>query len=240
MELNPDFVRSILCMKNRRNTDMKKLILIAWALLGAGSLETFAQRAESPCPRLEKGYAWMKDSLGLNASQQQQISGFRDEACRALKTAKAEAGEDRELLKSKAKEILKHYHSQVRSVLSSEQIDKLEARQKAVRKEVGKGAKTPEKRASRMTATMKEKLALTADQEKTVAEANLTLVQKVETQKEQLQQGGDTAAARAAVKQARMEHDAAVRTVLTPDQLKRWDAIKAEMREKKKHHKAGK
>lgn len=240
MELNPDFAGCIQWVNKRRKTDMKKLIFMACLLCVSGVELSFARPADKPCERLEKSYAWMKDSLNLNASQQQQIGRFRDEACAALKTAKTEAGEDRELLKTKAKDILQNYRKQVRSVLSSEQISKLEARQKAAGKGKGKSHGTPEQRAARMTAVMKEKLLLTAVQEKTVADANLALVKKTAALKEQLKSGGDTAAVRAALKKARQEHDATVRSVLTPDQMKSWDALKADMHEKMRHRRAGK
>ena len=86
---------------------------------------------------------------------------------------------------------------------------------------------TPEERATRMTARMKEKLNLSADQETPVAAINL----KYAKQNQALMESGGRNLRTARQAQAVMKKkDEELKKVLNADQYKQYQAIKEEMR----------
>jgi hypothetical protein len=90
---------------------------------------------------------------------------------------------------------------------------------------------TPEQRASQQTARMKKQLALTAEQEPTVAAINLKYAQQMQTL---IETGGRN---RQTMKQARdmaASKDAELKTVFTADQYKQYDTFRDEQKDRLK------
>jgi hypothetical protein len=90
---------------------------------------------------------------------------------------------------------------------------------------------TPEQRASQQTARMKKQLALTTEQEPTVAAINLKYAQQMQTL---IETGGRN---RQTMKQARdmaASKDAELKTVFTADQYKQYDTFRDEQKDRLK------
>ena len=83
-----------------------------------------------------------------------------------------------------------------------------------------KHMKDPESRAEKQTQRMTEKLSLTETQVKQVAAINLTFAEKMKSAKEA---ATEKEAGRAAFKAIRDEHHAAIKTVLTPEQVSKFE-----------------
>ncbi|GAB4001768.1 hypothetical protein GCM10028807_58740 [Spirosoma daeguense] len=93
----------------------------------------------------------------------------------------------------------------------------------AQQREVG----TPEERANRQTARMKEALNLSPDQEKNVAAINLKYAQKNQPL---LENGGRNLKTLRQVRSIMSDKDKEMKAALRSDQYKQYEAIKEEMR----------
>lgn len=212
---------------------MKNSMLMMTLLLSAtGAMAASKPPGGDPCGRIEKSYQWMKDSLPLNAGQQAQVAVWKDDACAKLKAAAEKTAGDDARFREEAGVIMKEYRQKVKSVLSHEQQERLKQRREQA-KSRHHGPMKPEDKAEKMTAVMKEKLALTAAQESSIKTANLDFVKKQGELRAKRKAGADSAALREEARRIRKEYDAAVKKILTPDQLPKWEALKQEMRQKR-------
>ena len=99
-----------------------------------------------------------------------------------------------------------------------------------------KHMKNSESRAEKQTQRMTEKLSLTDTQIKQVAAINLTFAEKMKAAKEANTEKGE---GREAFKSIRNEHHAAIKTVLTPEQVAKFDTDLANKKGKGRHGKKG-
>lgn len=101
--------------------------------------------------------------------------------------------------------------------------------------------KTPEQRATDRTEKMTTELGLNADQKAKVQAANLAFTQALATTKEE---GADKEAMRAKAKELKVQRDAELKGILTPEQFAKMEELRkakhTEMKEKKKAQKSGK
>ncbi|GAB3921025.1 hypothetical protein [Larkinella terrae] len=86
---------------------------------------------------------------------------------------------------------------------------------------------TPEERAAKLTARMKEKLNLTADQETPVAEINLKYARQNQSL---METGGRNLRTARQVQSSMKEKDKELKKVLTADQYKQYQTVKEEMK----------
>lgn len=91
----------------------------------------------------------------------------------------------------------------------------------------------PEKRAEKMTVKMTKKLSLTPAQVVQVKAANLDYVTRMKAVHERKQQGEDKEGLKKHGKLVRQEYDAKIRSILTAEQLPKWEKMKKEAKEKK-------
>jgi len=100
----------------------------------------------------------------------------------------------------------------------------------------------PAKKAERQTAMMTENLALTESQAAKVKEINLTYANKAKAFQDAnkaeraTNKDGDKAKNKAAKQALRTEHTAEIRKVLTPEQNKTWEQLKADRETKRGEH----
>ncbi|MCC7501867.1 MAG: hypothetical protein IT229_05015 [Flavobacteriales bacterium] len=101
--------------------------------------------------------------------------------------------------------------------------------------------KTPEQRATDRTEKMSAELGLNADQKTKVQAANLAFTQALAATKEQ---GADKEAMRTKAKELKVQRDAELKGILTPEQFAKMEELRkakhTEMKEKKKAQKSGK
>ena len=86
---------------------------------------------------------------------------------------------------------------------------------------------TPEERASKLTAKMKEKLNLSGDQESSVAEINLKYAKQNQSL---VETGGRNLRTARQVQSVMKQKDAELKKVLNNDQYQQYQAIKEEMK----------
>lgn len=98
--------------------------------------------------------------------------------------------------------------------------------------------KTPEERANNVTARMKEKLALTADQESKISAINLTYARKHQSIRENTALSKEEK--KAQLDASRTSLMAEYKTVLTTEQYQKLEAMKAKHEERKANGKTAK
>lgn len=92
----------------------------------------------------------------------------------------------------------------------------------------GRGNQTPEQRAQQQTDKLTTALSLNADQQKSIYNANLKAAQDMQA----AMQSGD----RSQMKTIQQTRDASFKQTLTVDQYKKYEELKAQMKDKMKEH----
>jgi len=92
----------------------------------------------------------------------------------------------------------------------------------------GRGNQTPEQRAQQQTDKLTTALSLNADQQKSIYNANLKAAQDMQA----AMQSGD----RSQMKAVQQTRDASFKQTLTADQYKKYEELKAQMKDKMKEH----
>ncbi len=90
---------------------------------------------------------------------------------------------------------------------------------------------TPEQRADRQTAQMKKRLALTAEQEPTVAAINLKYAKQMQTL---IETGGRNRQTLKQISDITESKDAELKTVFTADQYKQYETLRDEQKDRVK------
>lgn len=101
-----------------------------------------------------------------------------------------------------------------------------------------KESMTPVQRAERMTIKMTEELGLTEDQKQKIYKINLENAQKREAQREERQ--ADQTERRAAMQAQNKEQNEQIETLLTPEQITKWEEVKKEGRRQMQEGSKGK
>ena len=103
---------------------MKKQIMLS-ALIGVFTLGMISAKHGEPCERIHKSGEWMKDSLNLTEAQKIKVNAIQDSACARLSVLKADANLDKDARRAKAQQIMGDMKSELKEVLTAEQIEKL-------------------------------------------------------------------------------------------------------------------
>jgi Spy/CpxP family protein refolding chaperone len=191
------------------------------------------RKGGNPEARVER----MTKELGLDAEQAAKIKALT--ARNAERMAAINTIEDEELRRQEMRENQKALREAVQSVLTPEQRTKAEAiraERKAQRGE-GKGGKyaDPEMRAETRTEWMTKELGLSADQAAKVKAIHLQHMKKYVD----IKAIEDDEQRKTAMTEVRRSQKAAVQAVLTPDQQKRLQDIKAERKAQHEQRKGG-
>jgi hypothetical protein len=187
------------------------------------------------------------EAINLKYAQKQQ-------EMRAAMQKQREAGQemDREAMGAKMKEMRAGQEDEIKGVLTPTQIEKFDAMPKPERggkgkpeaegkgktggkaKAEGKGKPEGEKqdaatRAKQQTQKMTEVLELDAKQVKKVEAINLKYAKQQEDMRAEMQkEGADKEAMKSKMKNARTAQESEIKAVLTPKQIEKFDAMKAE------------
>ena len=208
---------------------MKYYMFIAVLLIPAYAL--VAQKT-NPCERLNRNHQWMKDSLGLNATQQQQLSTLNDATCAKLRAAKEKAAGNKEVLKKEASAIMKNHRKEMSSVLNKAQKTKLKAHkqsQKAQRAEKhSKRKQLPGERAEKRTQIMKDSLGLSPEQALQIQELNREQARKKRDLKTKYKNNQDTTAKHAELRVVHQNYLQELKGILTKPQWDKFSAMRIE------------
>ena len=208
---------------------MKYYMFIALLLMPAYAL--VAQKP-NPCERLNRNHQWMKDSLGLNATQQQQLSTLNDATCANLRAAKEKAAGNKEVLKKEASAIMKNHRKEMSSVLNKAQKTKLKAHkqsQKAHRAAKHSERKQlPGERAEKRTQIMKDSLGLSPEQALQIQELNHEQARKIMELKTKYRNNQDTAAKHNELRVVQQKYLQQLQLILTKTQWDKFSTMRIE------------
>ena len=190
--------------------------------------------------RSERQLENLKNKLALTETQVGQLSTI----IKAY-TAKANAAKEAATEKGAARETIKALRAEkvmaIKGILNSEQLVKYEAMKKERKdRRSGKGLKgrrgahakhkvTTEERAQRQTERLTEKLGLSEEQATKIAAINLTAAQKRKAIKKATTEKGTD---REALKSLRSEKRTAIKSILTPEQLTAYEAMKSDRKDR--------
>ncbi len=171
----------------------------------------------------------LTEKLSLNEAQATKIAAINLEFAKKADAIK-EANEDREAGREEMNALRTEQKTVIKAVLNTEQITQFDA-MKDKRGHKGKrgkghhkgGAKNSEERAAHHTERLTEKLSLNETQATKIAAINLEFAKKAEAIKAA---NKDREAGREEMNALRAEQKAAIKTVLTPEQVTQFDAMK--------------
>ncbi|WP_291726242.1 Spy/CpxP family protein refolding chaperone [Bernardetia sp.] len=200
---------------------------LSLALFFAFSITTYAQRGEGKHgkhheERLEK----MKEELDLSDAQVEQIKALHEKKREEMKKLRSEAKEENEERRAKMKAHHKEMKAEIDKILTPEQRKKAEA----LRAE----HKDPEKRAEKRLEKLKSELSLTDAQASKVKSALVTKMTKMQALKEA---AGEERVNKDERKALHTAFENELKSILSDEQFKKYEEIKAEKKGKHKHKK---
>lgn len=183
--------------------------------------------AERRTERLEK----MTEQLGLTTEQAARIKAIDEE--HEVKRAELRSIEDEGARRNAMRELGRAQREAFQAVLTPEQRQKAEAL-RAERMEARRNAAnvTPEERAAKRTRWMTEELDLSEDQASDVQELMLRQLRK----KEALMTMENEHERKQALQQVQRAQEEGLKAILSPEQRERWEALKAERKERSSKH----
>lgn len=197
-------------------------MIVLSALMVIGSA-VFGQTTEKQRNHGEGHLKKLRSELALTDEQYASIKTINQKYRDEFSVLRSDSSQERNQKHVTMKKLRDERGKEIDAVLSSEQKVKLEALQKE-RAEQRKAFM--KKRGENRHATMVRELSLSDDQAKRVADANQLFIEKVRTTREKSGASED-------LKKARQEHEATIRSILTPEQFDKWKAMRKSM--KKKH-----
>lgn len=210
---------------------MKKLSLLFAALLVTVSVSAQDLEAKkSPEERAKIMTENLAKDVDLSEEQKSKIEAINEQYIADLKAIKADESKDEEQKREAVKEVRKNWKNAVEAELTEEQKAKL----KELRAEhKGQLKLSPEERAEKKTAYLKAELGLSEEQTEKVRELNLIVAQKIaaiksnesltEEQKKQFIAGN------------KKDFKKALSTILTKEQMKKFEELKKDHQEKENH-----
>ena len=211
---------------NQKNFILCLMLLFSINLITA---QTVKNKFKHSGDRSEKKIQTLKAALALTDAQVSQVTAIHTDYATKIKAAK-DAASERGAAKEAVKTLRTERDAAIKTILNSEQVAKFEA-MKAERKDRrghkgrrggrghGKHGGTPEERAAKHTEKLTEKLSLSPEQTSKVAAINTEFAAKRKAAKEA--EGG-----KEAKKALRSEHKAAIKAVLTPEQVAIFETMK--------------
>jgi len=212
---------------------IQKIIILGLIALLTANVAT-AQRGErgktkDPVAYAQKQTERLAEKLSLTEAQVAQVSKINLAHAEKVKTAKAN-GTDRSAMKSLHTE----QKAAIKAVLTSEQLAKYESmkERKGGKKggKKGKGkrgdkafSKDPQAQAQRHTEHLTKKLSLTESQATQINQINLAYTEKMNAARTN---AADKAAAKASMKALKAEQKTAIKAILTPEQITKYDEMK--------------
>lgn len=201
---------------------IKSLFVVAITVL---AFNTTAQVERKSADRAQKSEK-LAQELSLTDEQKEQVDAAFKEMMTKTKAVKSNSSLSEEEKRAELKEIKKAHKESLESILTEDQMKKLEEL-KSERKE---NVKSPEMQAKRETERMVKELDLSESQELQVAELNLKVAQKIEAIKKD--DTMDPKQKREFIKGNMDDKRKTLSTILSEDQLEKYDEM---MAERKKH-----
>ncbi|MEZ4883638.1 MAG: hypothetical protein R3E32_02785 [Chitinophagales bacterium] len=231
----------------------KLMLSCLMLLLGVSSI--YAQKANhkfgdmNPEEKAKKHSERMTEQLGLSDAQANKVYSINLEYSQKAKSL-FDGTADKEAAKEKMKELRTSQKAAIEAVLTPAQLTKLqtlEAERKANRGEHKGGFKggkkgghanmNPEERAQKHTQKMTEELGLSTTQ---ASQIQSILLQYGNRKKVLWENSTDKEATKASMKDLMKSQKAAIEAVLTPAQITKMEALKAEHKAQRGEHKGGK
>jgi Spy/CpxP family protein refolding chaperone len=229
---------------------MKKILLMITLVLGLNVLAHAQTKAHrTPEQRAERLTKMLSSKLNLSADQSTKVKAIFLARATQLQSIKADTG-DRKAHRAQVKDVLANTDKELSAVFNTsqkEEYTKLKADLKSKfgkRGHFGKGDvarngkrfhKNPEQRAERMAGMLQKKLNLSANQSAKVKAIFLSRAAHVDSLRSA--QPADKKFDRSAFKETRQKTEKEISAVLTADQQKAYEQLKAQMKERHKNRK---
>ncbi len=210
---------------------IKKFIGVSLILV-FGISSIMAQKGDKrkdmdPTAHAEKKTERLAKELSLSETQTAEVAEINLAYAEKIKAVK-EQGLDKEAKRSAVQSLKTEQKVAIKTVLTAEQATKFDTMKgrkggKKGKKDDRRSDKSPQERAEHQTARMTKTLGLTDAQVAQVTEINLAYAEKGAALKAK---GTDKGANKTAKKALREEHKAAIKSVLTAEQITAFDAMK--------------
>jgi hypothetical protein len=225
---------------------MKKILLMITMVLGISVLaqaQTKERQHKTPEQRAERVTGMLQKKLSLNADQSAKVKTILLTQANQMQALRADTTGDRKVKREAFKAQLQKTDSELAAVFTANQ-NKTYSEFKAKMKERFKGGhrmmahnrkggmKNPAQRAERMTGMLQKKLNLSDDQSVKVKAIFVARAAQVDSLK--AKNPGDRKANREAFKALKRDTDKQLQAILTADQQKAYNELKAQMKERHK------
>lgn len=215
-------------MKVMKSIALLGLISFAWTM-------SFAQQhghKGTPEQRAEKMTEKMSAELALDESKSAELKAINLRFATAADEIHNNAEITEEQKKEQMNAVKEQHNKDLSTVLTAKQMERLKEMKEDHKsmKEDARGM-TPEQRAAKMTGKMNEVLGLSEDQFQKVGALNLGVEQKIEAIRNDANIGEEQK--KEFIKGNRKSQQDALGNILTPEQIEKWNAHKAEHHE---HH----
>ena len=193
------------------------------------------RRGGTPEERAERHTKRLTEKLSLSAEQATKVAAINTDFAAKRKAAK-DSAKDREEGKAARETLRSEHKTAIKAVLTPEQTATYEAMKsegkgrRGHKGERGRHRGTGEERAAKHTERLTKDLSLNTEQAAKVAVINTDFATKRKAAKEAAKDREEGKAVREAL---RSEHKAAIKAVLTPEQLATYEAMKKERKGRK-------
>jgi periplasmic protein CpxP/Spy len=233
---------------NQNKSIMKKIILSLFAILFA--IGAFAQKGPKTEKTLEematKRADKLKTELSLTDEQRTKVYQAHFDKMTKMKAIKAKNLEDKKAIAKEMKPVNDSFQANMKSILTTDQFTQWEVAKKneqATRKEkrkerAKKSELSAEEMANKKADKLKSELTLTDEQRTKVYQAQLEKITQMKAIKAKNLE--DKKAKAKEVKPVNEAFQAKMKTILTPEQLTKWEEMKKNQKEKGKEFRKGK
>jgi len=205
-------------------------------------------KAHNPEAHAQMKTERLAKQLNLTDQQKAEVTKINLAYAEKMKAAKAGAT-DREAAREAMKSLRAEHKTAIKSVLTAEQVAKMDAKkekraerphpnakhQKGQKHQKGgkhgkgmrsqkKVERSPQARAENRTEKMTEHLGLSKEQSDQIAKINATYADKIASQRKA--NAKDKEAAKTAIKSLKSEQASAIKSILTPEQMTKYEAMK--------------
>lgn len=205
---------------------MKRMIFLG---LMMASTVMFAQQRVDPMERAAKHAERMKTELGLDEVQFKAVKAINEEHAEKLMKTRGDSTLSKEVKKQQMKTFHTERETALMKVLTEEQNRRRVANQSDHRRKQH-GARMA-KHQGDYAERMKKELSLTDEQSAKVKSINREFGQKFRTLRNDSTISKEDSQIK--MKQLRIEHQAKIKSVLTEEQFKKWEKMKADHKRRK-------
>jgi hypothetical protein len=217
----------------QENQKIKYMRLLRFAVVGfclMGMTAFGQEEAKTPEKRAEVRINKLDEQVDLTDKQKEKLQALSVDFITSQQKIKADETITDEVKKSQIKELRQKHKEAVKEILTEEQIAKLEEIRKQKKEE--KRKKTLEEKMRAKTDMMSEKLELSEEQDEKLYVLNVKVAQKIKAIKEDPDM--TDAKKKEFIKGNKEDYMRVLGTILTEDQMKKFETWKAEKKAKHK------